>query len=139
INNNPVPKGTPLWGEEFKEKSLHYANRSLLVWFTPAIFSWWHNYMDLDPTYKDPFGDPVIRVTHKLTDQDRNLAKFVVEKCEGVREEMGADIIDVDEVPEEFDHAYQGTHYAGGVIMCEYPETFAVNNYIQMWDAENLF
>ncbi|HLR53064.1 MAG TPA: GMC family oxidoreductase [Candidatus Avamphibacillus sp.] len=139
INNNPVPKGTPLWGEEFKEKSLHYANRSLLVWFTPAIFSWWHNYMDLDPTYKDPFGDPVIRVTHKLTDQDRNLAKFGVEKCKEVMEEMGADIIDVDEVPEEFDHVYQGTHYAGGVIMGEDPETSAVNNYLQMWDAENLF
>lgn len=32
-------------------------------------------------------------------------------------EEMGADIIDEDGVPEEFDHIYQGGHYAGGVIM----------------------
>src|SRR5690625_3335991 len=54
-------------------------------------------------------------------------------------EKMGADIIDEDEVPEEFDHIYNGGHYAGGVIMGDDPETSAVNNYLQMWDAENLF
>ncbi|MBO1913194.1 GMC family oxidoreductase, partial [Microvirga sp. 3-52] len=54
-------------------------------------------------------------------------------------EEMGADIVDVDEVPDEFDHIYDGGHYAGGVIMGDDPETSAVNNYLQMWDVDNLF
>jgi gluconate 2-dehydrogenase alpha chain len=139
INNNPVPKGTPGWGKEFKEKSLFYANRALTVWFTPAVMSWWHNYLDLDPTYKDTFNDPLLRVTNKYTDQDRNIAKYGIEKCRELMEKMGADIIDEDEIPEEFDHYYNGCHYAGGVIMGEDPETSAVNNYLQMWDAENLF
>src|SRR5690625_3200489 len=54
-------------------------------------------------------------------------------------EEMGADIINEDEVPEEFNHVYFGGHYAGGVIMGDDPDTSAVNNYLQMWDMENLF
>ncbi len=139
INNNPVPKGTPTWGEEFKEKSLHYHNRSLQLWYTPAVMPWEQNYLDLDPTYKDAFGDPLLRITYDLTDQDKNVAKFGIKKCAEVLEKMGADIIDEDEVPEEFDHYYSGQHYAGGVIMGENPETSAVNTYLQMWDAENLF
>lgn len=139
IASNHVPKGTPRWGEEFKKNSLFYANRNLQVWYTPAIMPWWHNYLDLDPTYKDDFNDPLLRVTNSYTDQDRNIAKYGIEKCTEIMEEMGADIIDADEVPEEFDHIYQGGHYAGGVIMGENPETSAVNNYLQMWDVDNLF
>ena len=132
IASNKVPSDTPRWGPEFKEKSLFYAHRNLNVWFTPAIMPWWHNYVDLDPTYTDAFNDPLLRVTYKLTDQDRNIAKFGVEKCREVVEEMGADIIDEDEVPEEFNHVYFGGHYAGGVIMGKDPSTSALNNYLQM-------
>lgn len=126
-------------GSEFKKNSIYYANRNLNVWFTPAIMPWWHNYTDLDPTYTDAFNDPLLRVTYRLKDQDRNIARFGIEKCREVLEEMGADIIDEDEVPEEFNHIYFGGHYAGGVIMGEDPDTSAVNNYLQMWDMDNLF
>ena len=139
IASNKVPKGTPQWGAEFKKNAIHYANRNLVVWYTPAVMSWWHNYTDLDPTYTDSFDDPLLRITNRYTDQDRNIAKFGVEKCREVVEEMGADIVDEDDVPEEFDHIYQGGHYAGGVIMGDDPDKSAVNNYLQMWDAENIF
>lgn len=139
IASNHVPKGTPRWGEEFKKNSLFYANRNLQVWYTPAIMPWWHNYLDLDPTFKDDFNDPLLRVTNSYTDQDRNIAKYGIEKCTEIMEEMGADIVDADEIPKEFDHIYQGGHYAGGVIMGDNPETSAVNNYLQMWDVDNLF
>ncbi|WP_318617692.1 GMC family oxidoreductase [Sporosarcina sp. YIM B06819] len=139
IATNHVPKGTPGWGEEFKKNSIYYTNRSLVVWYTMATMSYWHNFLDLDPTYKDNFNDPLLRVTYKYTDQDRNMAKFGIEKSREIMEAMGADIIDEDEVPEEFDHVYDGMHYAGGVIMGTDPATSAVNNYLQMWDVDNLF
>lgn len=139
IKNNFVPNGTPSWGPEFKEKSLHYAYRSLIVWYSAAVMPWWHNFMDLDPTYKDEFGDPLLRITNKITDQDRNIAAFGIEKCAEIMEAMGADIIDKDELPDQFDHTYEGMHYIGGVAMGEDPETSAVNNYLQMWEMENLF
>jgi gluconate 2-dehydrogenase alpha chain len=139
IASNIVPNGTPQWGAEFKKDSIYYANRNLVVWYTSANMPWWHNYTDLDPTYTDIFDDPLLRVTFKYTDQDRNIAHFGIEKCREVMEEMGADMIDDDEVPKEFDHIYEGCHYAGGVIMGTDPKTSAVNHYLQMWDAENLF
>ena len=139
ISSNHVPKGTPGWGAEFKEKSIFYTNRNLVVWYTPAIMPWWHNYLSLDPTYKDEFNDPLLRVTNKYTDQDRKIAEFGIQKCKGIVEQMGADIVDLDEIPEEFDHQYIGGHYAGGVVMGADPATSAVNNYLQMWDVDNLF
>lgn len=139
LASNIVPKDTARWGPEFKKNSVFYTYRNLTVWYTAANMSWWHNYLDLDPTYKDDFGDPLIRVTNKYTEQDRNIAKFGIEKCKEIMEEMGADIIDVDEIPEEFDHIYQGGHYAGGVAMGDDPDTSAVNNYLQMWEMDNLF
>lgn len=139
IASNHVPNGTPAWGPEFKKNALYYANRNLVVWYTPAIMSWWHNYLDLDPTYKDDFNDPLLRITNKYTDQDRNIAKFGVKKCTEIMEKMGADIIDEDEIPYEFDHIYDGGHYCGGVAMGDDPAISAVNNYLQMWDVDNLF
>lgn len=139
IATNHVPKGTPAWGPEFKKNSIHYANRSLVAWYTSATMAWWHNYVDLDPTYTDEFGDPLLRITNRYTDQDRNIAKFGIEKCSEIMKEMGADIVDEDEVPEEFDHIYSGGHYAGGVIMGADPQTSVVNNYLQLWDMDNVF
>lgn len=139
IKSNIVPKGTPSWGAEFKDTAVDYANRNLIVWYSSAVMSWWHNYLDLDPTYKDEFGDPLLRVTYRLTDQDKNIAKFGIEKCTEIMEAMGADMIDPDEIPDQFDHIYSGGHYAGGVIMGTDPKTSAVNSYLQMWEMENVF
>ncbi len=134
-----VPGDTPSWGKEYKDKSLHYAYRSLVIWYTAITMSYWHNYLDLDPTYKDEYGDPLLRATYKFGDQERNIGKFGIEKCHEIMEEMGADIIEDGEVPDEFDHVYAGGHYTGGVVMGDDPETSAVNNYLQMWDVDNLF
>jgi gluconate 2-dehydrogenase alpha chain len=54
--------------------------------------------------------------------------------------EMGADIIETTKELGPYDITpYQSTHNTGGVIMGASPETSAVNTYMQMWDAENLF
>src|SRR5690625_6421593 len=57
IASNRVPKGTARWGKEFKKNSIFYANRVLNIWYTSAVMPWWHNYLDLDPTYTDTFKD----------------------------------------------------------------------------------
>lgn len=136
---NRVPKGTPSWGPEFKEKSLHYANRSLHAVFKGAAYGWSFNYMDLDPTYKDIFNDPLLRVTNRITEQDINFAEFGKGKMIELMEEMGADIIDTSDIPEEWSHTQGYGEAGGGVIMGDDPEISAVNNYSQVWDMENLF
>src|SRR5699024_5025502 len=87
----------------------------------------------------DEYGDPLLRATYKFGDQERNIAKFGVEKCREIMEEMGADIIEEDEVPEEFDNSYTGSQYTCCIVMVDDPETYAVNYYLQMCDVDNLF
>ena len=101
--------------------------------------SYSHNYVDLDPNYNDEYGDPLLRVTYKFGDNERNIAEFGIEKCTEIMEEMGADIVEPGSVPDEFNHSYTGGHYTGGVVMGDDLETSVVNSYLQMWDVDNLF
>lgn len=141
IGSNNVPKGTPSWGKEFKEKSLHYTHRCLTVGNMKGILPRKFNYMDLDPTYKDAFGDPLLRLTVKFTEEERNLTRYAIEKAAEIMEQMGADIIDTPDITDEteFNQDSIHSHTVGGVIMGDDPETSAVNNYSQVWEMENLF
>ncbi|QQK81089.1 GMC family oxidoreductase [Salicibibacter cibi] len=141
IATNPVPPDTKSWGSDFKQASIHYFPRTLSIGTQGASLPHRYNYLDLDPTYTDQYGDPLLRMTYNFTDQDRKLAEHQAERAAEIMENMGADIVtpnndtegDYDIVP------YQSTHNTGGVIMGEDPETSAVNNYLQMWDCENMF
>ena len=140
IANNQVPAGTKSWGKDFKDASLKYTNASLTVSGEGASMAYKQHFLDLDPTYNDAFGDPLVRITFDFEEQDRQLTKFMAEKCEAILKEMGADHVDVSGDLGPYNVAeYQSTHNTGGVIMGADPETSAVNNYSQMWDVENLF
>ncbi len=141
IANNRVPQGTPYWGKEFKEKSVHYAHRHLTVSGMQGTLPRTHNYLDLDPIYKDAYGDPLLRITARFTDQERNMAKVIGEKASEIMEKMGADIVNTPPVDDEVEMTSSSinTHAAGGVIMGESPDNSAVNTYSQVWDMENLF
>ncbi|QQK76826.1 GMC family oxidoreductase [Salicibibacter cibarius] len=142
MTNNEVPNGTPNWGREFKEKSLYYANRSLVVNFMFNSMPYQDHYLDLDPTYTDSDGDPLIRMTYDFSDHDRSLFNFGIDLCVEMLEEMGADIIEPNEEMDRFEVESTGftfQHSSGGAIMGDSPDTSAVNNYLQMWDMDNLF
>lgn len=141
IANNKVPEGTPSWGKDFKAASIKYANRTLSVGAQGASMPFRHHFLDLDPTYKDVFGDPLIRITYDFEDQDRELAAYCADKCGEIMKEMGASSkIEINRKLGPYDITpYQSTHNTGGVIMGASPDTSAVNNYLQMWDAENVF
>lgn len=140
INSNPVPDGVPSWGQKFKEQSLKYFNRSLNVGAQGASMPYRYNYMSLDSNYKDVYGLPLLRLTYDHTDQDRELFKYISDICSGILKEMGADQVEPSNIGEHYDIVpYQSTHNTGGVIMGHNPETSAVNNYLQMWDMDNVF
>src|SRR5699024_1756749 len=139
IGTNPVPKETPAWGKEFKEKSLYYYNRALNLVIQQAVTPWKNHYLDLDPTYKDENGDPLLRVTYDYDDNGRKMSKFLAEKSEEIAHEMGEEFVKVGNFPEHYSPSFLYQHSAGGDIMGDAHEDSAVNNYLQMWDMENLF
>lgn len=140
IANNVVPKGTPSWGAEFKDQSIKYANSFFPVKSQGASMPYRYNYLDLDPTYKDAYGKPLLRMTFDYTEQDRELVKYMSKVTHKIAEEIGADIIDTNEEQGDFNvNKDTNTHNTGGVIMGSDPKTSALNSYLQMWDAENVF
>lgn len=69
------------------------------------------------------------------------MLRFTNEKSQELLQEMGADIIESAENPEEIEFTPYSmhNHTVGGVMMGESPHTSAVNNYSQMWEMDNLF
>ena len=99
-----------------------------------------NNYLDLDPTYKDIHGKPLVRMTFDFSETDRKRGEFLNNKTKEIMQEMGATHVSDNESLEHYDITkYQATHNTGGVIMGADPETSAVNSYLQMWEAENVF
>jgi gluconate 2-dehydrogenase alpha chain len=140
IANNPVPAGTPSWGAEFKKASLKYAYRQVGVGGQGASMPWKFHYLDLDPTYKDAYGLPLLRMTFDFVDQDKELSKFLALKTAEILKEMKATTVNQGSGVGTYSIVpYQSTHNNGGVIMGDDPKTSAVNNYLQMWDCENVF
>ncbi|MDU0203629.1 MULTISPECIES: GMC family oxidoreductase [Paenibacillus] len=140
IATNSVPKGTPAWGKDFKQKSLKYANSVLAVSPQGSSLPWKHHYVDLDPTYKDAYGLPLPRITFDFEEQDRQMIKFVSGKAAEIMKEMNPTSIGSSDQLGPYNIVpYQSTHNTGGVIMGSDPSTSAVNSYLQMWDAENVF
>jgi gluconate 2-dehydrogenase alpha chain len=139
IMSNNVPMGTPSWGKEFKEKALYYHNRYLVLSTQKATLPYRDYYLDLDPTYKDDIGNPLLRITWDVSDNDKNLLKYVKGKMKEIATEMGADIIDEYPTQEHFAGVSSFEHNAGGAIMGADPKNSAVNKYLQMWEMENLF
>lgn len=140
IANNSVPSGTPGWGKEFKQKSIFYANRTITISPQGSNMPWRHHYIDLDPTYKDVYGLPLPRVTFDFEDQDREMVKYLATKTTAIMKEMSATSVGSSDQLKPYNIVpYQSTHNTGGVVMGADPGTSAVNNYLQMWDAENVF
>ena len=141
IANNPVPADTPSWGSEFKQQSLNHYHSSLSISCQGAVLPFRENYLDLDPTYTDQYGQPLLRMTFDWREQDRNLVEHIGPKLEEIMEEMGADRVDANTSLEgSFDITpSQSTHNTGGAVMGNDPEESVVNSYLQAWDAHNLF
>src|SRR5690625_7696698 len=81
--------------------------------------------MGLERTYKDIFGDPLLRVTNRIPEHDVKMTEFGKEKMQELMEEMGADIVETggsaqyagDSPEDQWDHTQGFGEAGGGVIM----------------------
>ncbi|WP_298832821.1 GMC family oxidoreductase [uncultured Planococcus sp.] len=140
ILHNPIPPDTPSWGADFKRASIENYTRTLGVGGQGASMPHRENYMALDGTYKDVYGVPLLQLTYNFTDQDRALHSYITERAGEIMQEMGAKTVVAGNPISDYDIVpYQTTHNTGGTIMGADPGTSVVNNFLQHWDAENLF
>jgi len=128
------------WGEEWKKASIDYYDRTGVISFSGEQIPHKGNYFDLDPTYKNHAGDPLLRMTMNWRDNEREMAKFMNEKILGIIHAMGAKEVNPFGGYGDYDVVrYQSTHVQGGTIMAPSPDLGVVNTYQQHWQASNLF
>jgi gluconate 2-dehydrogenase alpha chain len=141
IQTAPVPKGTPKWGTKWKEAVRdNYLSNLKGGSIHGSFYSYRDIYLDLDPTYRDRIGRPLMRMTIDFHDNELKAAAFMTDKYAEIVKAMGAHTIEKDARKGPYDVTkYQTTHLNGGAVMGTDPKTSALNRYLQSWDVPNLF
>lgn len=140
IESHPVPEGTPEWGSEWKRAVRHNFLKQTSLSVHGASMAYRHNYLDLDPTYTDHWGRPLMRMTYDFTANDRLLTDHITPIAAEIARNMGGREIKINERRGSYDSMpYQTTHNTGGTIMGQTPADSVVNRYLQSWDLHNLF
>ena len=107
------------WGSEWKKAALEWIDRSAAIGMAGEHLAYRQNYMDLDPTYTDKFGDPLLRFTLEL---DRSRVQAARVRGADPGEYRARDGREVRRRPARPARRYnvinyQSTHIQGGAIM----------------------
>ena len=128
------------WGAEWKKAAVYWYDRVGNISFAGEHIAYKDHYMDLDPTYKDHLGDPLLRLTLDWRDNERQMVKFVIAKGREIARAMGAkEVVAGRRITVTMTaalpiHARAGRHHHGQI-----PRHSVVNTYGQHWQAPNLF
>ena len=140
IGFHPTPPGTPPWGAKWKQAVVrHYNHTSTINVHGSSVATRW-NYLDLDPTYKDAWGLPLLRMTFDFPENDIKMSAYCTQKAIEIGKQMGGKLVTGSPRKGPYDITeYQTTHNTGGTIMGTDPSTSVVNRYLQSWDVPNVF
>lgn len=140
IEFHPVPPGTPRWGAEWKKAVARHYNHTAVIGCHGSSMASRSNYLSLDPTYRDVYGQPLLRMTFDFPKNDLAMADYVTKRATEVGQIMGGRIVAIGERSAPYSIVpYQTTHNTGGAIIGADRSQGVVNRYLQSWDLPNLF
>ena len=87
---NMIPPDVPKWGQAYKNWLRKNSNSVATLYSQIENLPYQANFLDLDPDKTDPAGDPLVRVTYDLYDNDKRAAAFVADRMVGLLQQMGA-------------------------------------------------
>jgi gluconate 2-dehydrogenase alpha chain len=135
-----TPEGTPTWGLKWKHAAAENYLKSFSLSVHGSSMSTRGNYLDLDPTYRDVHGRPLLRLTFDFSDNDHKMSDFLTDRAGDVAKAMNPREIKLNRRHGSWDVTpYQTTHNVGGAIMGANPHDSVVNKYLQCWDVSNVF
>jgi gluconate 2-dehydrogenase alpha chain len=140
IEFHPTPPGTPSWGSQWKKAVADHYNHTSSINVHGSSVATDYNYLDLDPTYKDAWGLPLLRMTFDFPENDLKMSAYLTGKAAEIGRAMGGQ--QVASSPRKGPYTitqYQSTHNTGGTAMGADPSTSVVNRYLQSWDVPNVF
>ena len=141
IGYRPVPAGTPQWGKAWKAATAKWYQKAMNINASGSVMANRNNYYDLDPTYRNAFGQPLMRMTFDYKENEHKLGRHSADLVNAIARSMNpASVIPASARVEPWTVVpYQSTHNTGGTIMGTNPRNSALNKYLQSWDCHNLF
>jgi len=140
IEFHPVPPGTPAWGSAWKRAVVEHYNHTCSLGIHGSSVATKQNYLDLDPTYKDAWGQPLLRMTFDFPENDLRMSAYLTARAAEIGRAMGGRQVVASPRKGPYNATqYQTTHNTGGTVMGDDPATSVVNRYLQAWDAHNVF
>lgn len=136
--SNKAPKWGTGWKKSIKASYLH----TMSVGSSGSVMPYKQCYLDLDPTYQDHHGQPLLRMTFDWQQNELKMTNFIAGKAEEIAKAIGPQHYEMGfkGMNAHYDvRPYQSTHTTGGAVMGDNPKTSVVNKYLQSWDVPNLF
>ena len=127
IGYRPVPSGTPQWGSDWKRATAKWYQTAMVINASGSVMANRYNCFDLDPTYRNAFGQPLMRMTFDYKDNEHKMGVHAAEMINDIAKSMN---------PTKLNPAtartdpwtvvpYQSTHNTGGTIMGTNPRDSA--------------
>ena len=130
-----TPFDGPSWGAEYKDTLAHNFSRQMSILGSTTSLALERNNITLDPTHKDKWGRPSIRMTYKDHPDDLAMATFLRDK--------GMEIFDAAGATKSWafpvDSTNGGAHLLGTCRMGDDPATSVVDRFHRSHDIPNLF
>lgn len=128
------------WGQGWKDNLRQHWDNVVSVAIQGESLPYQDQFLDLDPTYTDAWGNPLLRITYDFHENDKRLYRFLAQRSREILEAMNASsITSTDELDPYNVYVYQSTHNTGGAIMGDSPDNSVTNKYGQVWDTPNVF
>ena len=124
----------PRWGSAWKAFVRQNADRWNTAYLQKTTLPYEDNYLDLDPTVKDPLGFPVCRITAQFKENEEKVAGFIQDRMVEWFTAAGAVVTEKGPV------GTMGptTHAYGGTRMGDNPETNVVDRWGFSHEVPNL-
>ncbi|WP_456309006.1 GMC family oxidoreductase [Serratia proteamaculans] len=142
IQQMPLPAASPQWGSGWKKSIKQHYLHTMTLGSSGSVMPYKQCYLDLDPTYKDVHGQPLLRMTFDWQPNELKMTQFMQGKAEQIARAIGPQYYESHfmQAGAHYDvRPYQSTHTTGGTVMGDSPATSVVNRYLQSWDVPNLF
>ena len=130
-----LPPKSPTWGSAYKALLAHNYNRTLFCYGHTTSLPVETNTISLDPTVKDDWGVPAIRMTYQDHPQDLKMYKYFAERGEELLKAAGA----VQTWQENVASQEFSVHLLGTCRMGNDPKRSVVDKFNRSHDVKNLF
>lgn len=127
---------TRKWGLDLKHWLRDNYTHMHRMYSQTTNFPYARHYADLDPTIKDRWGQPALRITHDWDDHDANSVTLMGRYKERIAREMGAKDYWMDSPRPPY---HLSTHDVGVHRMGEDPATSVTDIYGQVHECEGLY